>query len=202
MIAHIRGTVLEKKPEYLVVDVNGVGYELHVSMPTFYRVGEIGDEVSLSVYTHVREDAIVLFGFNDRIERSMFNLLIGVNKVGPRLALNILSGMEAGKLAVAISQGSVNELTKIPGLGNKTAQRLVLDLGEKVTELATEAEKTGVSIPKFDQGDHDVISALTNLGYPASLAEEALAKVKKHHEGATDIELLLRETLKEIGKSR
>ena len=201
MIAKLFGIIAEKHPDHLVVDVNGVGYRVFISAATFYKLGDQGSEVELSIYTNVRDDAIQLFGFHSSFERRMFNYLISVSGIGPKLAQNILSGMEAPALAEAIARGALAELTRIPGLGKKIAQRLLVELRDKVSELAAETDKdVAAPLVAFDQDDNDVLSAMTNLGYPSHLAEQALSKVKKVKPDVSGVEALLRETLKTLSK--
>lgn len=203
MIARLTGKIVEKTPDGIVLDVNGVGYEVQVPLSTFYQIGEVGVDSTLIIHTHVRDDAIVLFGFSNPAERQMFNLLKSVSGIGPKLALNILSGMEAPALAKAISEGSVDELVRIPGLGNKTAQRILVELKEKVASVfVVDLKDPGAPLVAFDQKDRDVISALMNLGYKQQQAEQALSKVKKKYPDMDDLEELLRESLRSLSKAK
>jgi Holliday junction DNA helicase RuvA len=188
MIAALRGVLHEKTPEYVVIDVNGVGYQVYVPLPTFYEIGERGAEVKLRIHTHVRDDALQLYGFKDLAQQRLFEHLISVAGIGPRLAVTILSGMEADVLASAIADGDIARLTTIPGVGKKTAERMALELKDKVEEMAPAAS------PESPRGvRQDVLSALENLGYRTRDAERALDKVT---EPADDFETLLRQTLR------
>jgi holliday junction DNA helicase RuvA len=201
MIASLKGVLAEKHPDHLVIDVGGVGYRVFVSLPTYYRTGQIGNEISLSIYTHVRDDAIHLYGFSSHTEKRMYFLLNSVTGIGPKLALNILSGMETPSLAQAISQGAHGELSRVPGVGKKTAERMVLELREKVADLIGGAEQTELPGP-FDEDEKDVLSALANLGYPAKQAEAAMVRVKKNQPDVTGVEPLLREALRILSKAK
>lgn len=182
MIACLRGELFYKTPEKVVIDVGGVGYEVFISLSTHERLPEVGEEVFVHVHTNVREDAITLFGFLDADEKGMFLLLIHVSGVGPKLAMSILSGIRPPELAMAIGRRDIKRLTALAGVGKKTAERLCLDLKDKVALFA----RAGVSAPEEvpvthveDQMATDVMSALINLGYPRVRAYEALAQVKK-----------------------
>lgn len=203
MIARLSGTVIEKHPDHLILDVQGVGYHVFISVSTYYKIQDPGNPATLSIHTHVRDDAILLFGFFDTLERRMFNYLISVSGIGPKLALNILSGMEVSALAAAIGNADHAELVRIPGLGKKTAERLVVELRDKMTELMVDAAK---NVPKpliaFGHDDQDVLSALINLGYRQQLAEQAVSRVKKANPDLTGVEPLLRETLKALSKTK
>ncbi len=167
MIAHLSGRLLRKAPQEVVIDVSGVGYRVAIPVTTFYRLGEPGETVSLRVHTHVREDALVLFGFLAAHEQDLFEQLITVSGVGPKLALNILSGIEAAELADALRRRDLVRLTRIPGVGKKTAERLIVELQDKVASLATpEAGAAPVSTVK-----DDLVSALVHLGYGRPEAE-------------------------------
>ena len=171
MIAHIRGRLLEKHPTHLIVDVGGVGYQLAVPLSTFYDVGEPGAEVALRVHTHVREDALLLFGFLTALERDLFERLIAVSGVGPRLALAVLSGIEPQGLVRAVRDGDVARLTAIPGIGRKTAERVVLELRDRLPKMLTAEPAIE---PATGRLRDDLLSALLNLGYHRPLAEKAV----------------------------
>jgi Holliday junction DNA helicase RuvA len=188
MIGWLRGTLWEKTPEYVIVDANGVGYQVWLPLPSFYEIGELGDEVALRIYTHVRDDALQLFGFKDLTELRLFEHLISVAGIGPKLAITILSGMEADVLTAAIAEGNVARLSTIPGVGKKTAERMALELKDKVEELAPAAVAAG---PRGVR--QDVLSALENLGYRRRDAERALDKVESP---ADEFEDLLKQTLR------
>jgi len=195
MIAQLRGVVVEKNLADAVVDVNGVGYRVHFSLLTLTRIPEEGQSVLIRVRTVVREDALDLFGFLGRAEEDMFLLLNSVSRVGPRLAMTVLSGMEVSELANAIGRGDVARLTKIHGVGKKNAERLVVELKEKVKLVQLEAESEGAPPPTADVRG-DLVSALVNLGYKALQAEKA-AEVAAERAGVdASFELLFREALK------
>jgi Holliday junction DNA helicase RuvA len=195
MIAQLRGVVVEKNLADAVVDVNGVGYRVHFSLLTLTRSPEEGQPVRIRVRTVVREDALDLFGFLGRAEEEMFLLLTSVSRVGPRLAMTVLSGMEVSELANAIGRGDVARLTKIHGVGKKNAERLVVELKEKVKLVQLEAESEGAPPPTADVRG-DLVSALVNLGYKALQAEKA-AEVAAERAGVdASFELLFREALK------
>jgi Holliday junction DNA helicase RuvA len=193
VIAHLSGTLLEKHLQRLVVDVGGVGYELHVPLSTFYEVGDPGAGVSLRVHTHVRDDAIQLFGFGTPLELDLFERLIGVNGIGPKLALAVLSGIEAGDLARAIRHADLGRLTSIPGVGKKTAERIVVELRDRLPP----PDAAEVAAAGSDASDvrADLVSALGNLGYPRAAAEKAIDRVLALAEART-FEPLLRDVLK------
>jgi Holliday junction DNA helicase RuvA len=174
VIAFLRGRLLEKHPNRVVVDVNGVGYEVHVPVSSFYGMAEPGGDIGLRVHTHVREDAIALFGFGSAMELQLFERLIGVSGIGPRLALAVLSGIEPPDLVQAVRSGNVARLTAIPGVGKKTAERIVLELKDRLAALADSPEP---SAPGSGALRDDVVSALVNLGYHRPAAEKAIDAV-------------------------
>ena len=175
MIAFIRGRVLEKQPNRIVVDVQGVGYELHVPLSTYYDIGEEGSEVSLRVHTHVREEALQLYGFLTTLEQQVFERLIAVSGIGPRLAIATLSGIETRELVSAVQRGDVARLTNVPGIGKKTAERIILELKDKLAHVVMPA---GVDVAMIDAPEDrlrdDLVSALQNLGYHRPAAEKAV----------------------------
>lgn len=175
MIAHLRGNVLEKEPGHLIVDVSGVGYEVTVPISTWTRIPDLGHTVSLLIYTVVREDALLLFGFLTKDEKSLFEKLISVSGIGPKLAVTVLSGLAAPDLIAAIRGGDLARLTRIPGVGKKTAERLVVELRDKVGAASDLPLPVATAITALDQ---DVLSALVNLGCQRNAAEAALAKLK------------------------
>jgi Holliday junction DNA helicase RuvA len=193
VIAELRGRVLRKEPQEVVVDVAGVGYRVAIPLSTFYRLGEPGSEVRLLTHTHVREDTLALFGFLSESEQDLFERLIDVAGVGPRLALAILSGIEPPDLGAALRDGDVARLTRIPGVGRKTAERLVLELKDKVQGLAA-APSTPASggSPK-----DDLVSALLHLGYSRPEAERGVDRVLRDHKDER-FEDLLRRTLRTL----
>jgi Holliday junction DNA helicase RuvA len=181
MIAHLRGVLLEKHPNQLVVDVGGVGYDVTIPVSTFSSVGETGSEVKLRVHTHVREDAIALFGFASAEEKTIFEKLISVSGIGPKLAITVLSGLPTGDLVQAIRQGQLERLVRIPGVGKKTGERMILELRDKLEAvgLATAApQQSRSSEPVLSDIEQDVLSALTNLGCARPAAEAAIRKAK------------------------
>ena len=194
MIAALRGALAEKQPGRLVVDVGGVGYDVQVPLSTYYVVGDRGVEVALRIHTHVREEALSLFGFATRLELDLFERLIGVNGVGPRLALAVLSGIEPPALIQAIRTADVARLTGIPGVGRKTADRIALELKDKLP-VAAAADETDTAAEERDLRG-DVISALLNLGYPRPPAERAVSAALKR--GPGDFEATLRQALREL----
>jgi len=192
MIGQLRGRLAEKRPNQVLVDVGGVGYLVQVPLSTFAALGELHAEVTLLIHTHVREDALALFGFVSAREKHFFELLISASGVGPSLALKILSGMSVEELVPAIRNGDLVRLTKIPGVGRKTAERIVVELKDKLEVVALEAEKPAVASPAGTEAD--VISALVNLGYDARAAESAVGDAKREA-GTSNFEKLLRATL-------
>jgi Holliday junction DNA helicase RuvA len=199
MIAFLRGRLLEKHPNRLVVDVQGVGYEVHVPLSTFYRMPEAGGEVSLRIHTHVREDTLALFGFANQLELQIFERLIAVSGIGPKLALAVLSGIDAGDLAIAVQRGDVARLTAIPGVGKKTAERIGLELKGRLPVAIAIDSQGGAGAG--DQGDlrADLLSALLNLGYHRTLAEKAVDAALKLP-GETTFERRLKQALRELTK--
>ena len=195
MIAQLRGVVVEKNLSDAVVDVNGVGYRVHFSLLTLARLPEEGQPVRVRVRTVVREDALDLFGFLSRAEEEMFQLLTSVSNVGPRLAMTVLSGMEVRELNDAIGHGDVARLTKVHGIGKKTAERLVVELREKVKLVQLYAEADGTSAPALDVRG-DLVSALVTLGYTAAQAEKAADVASQRAGTDAPFELLFREALK------
>jgi Holliday junction DNA helicase RuvA len=177
MIAHISGNLIHKSPEHIVVDVGGVGYELFVPLTTYYRLPQTGEGVQLHTYTHVREDALQLYGFWSLAEKDLFGQLIGVSKVGPRLARNILSGLPAEQLKQAIMAEDIAAITAIPGVGRKVAERLIMELRDKLAETVSTAERALME-EDVKQKDkiRDVVSALANLGYKQEAATAAVRK--------------------------
>jgi Holliday junction DNA helicase RuvA len=179
LIAHLRGRILEKQPNRTVVDVGGVGYDVFVPLSTFYSLGDPGSEIALRIHTHVREDALVLYGFLTLIEQELFERLIGVSGIGPKLALAVLSGIEPRDLIRAIERGDVARLTSIPGVGKKTAERIVLELKDRLPRAPLVAAAAGDVAPFSSELRDDLLSALINLGYHRPLAEKAVASALK-----------------------
>jgi holliday junction DNA helicase RuvA len=193
VIALLRGRLLRKGPQEAVVDVGGVGYRVVIPLSTFYRIGEPGEEVTLLTHTHVREDTLALFGFLTTDEQALFERLIAVSGVGPKLAVSILSGIEAADLVAALRASDVARLTRIPGVGKKTAERLVLELKDKVQGLAASEEATPAASPAAS-AKTDLVSALLHLGYSRPEAERGVDRALKEGEGR--FEELLRRTLR------
>jgi holliday junction DNA helicase RuvA len=197
VIAHLRGRILDKQPNRIVVDVNGVGYDVAVPLSTFYGLGEAGAEIALRIHTHVREDALLLFGFATRLEQELFERLISVSGIGPKVALAVLSGIEPGDLIKAILRGDLARLTAIPGVGKKTSERIVLELKDRLPKVEhTPAPEGGVVEPSALRDD--VLSALMNLGYHRPLAEKAVDAAIKAGNGA--FEQALRQALRELAR--
>lgn len=190
MIAHLSGRLLSKSPQEAVVDVQGVGYRVFIPVSTFYRLGDEGTPVNLLIHTHVREDALTLFGFESSGERVLFEKLIGVAGIGPKLALNILSGIEAPELVEAIRSQDLARLTRTPGVGKKTAERLVLELKDKLPALALAGEVTVTTNPS--PAKEDLLSALANLGYSRSEAEKGVDRALRDDEHGRFEDLLRR----------
>src|SRR5580693_3257672 len=198
MIAHLRGKVLSKTPNQVVVDCGGVGYDVAISVATFSELPAEGAEVSLHVHTHVREDQIALFGFAEMQEKRLFERLLTISGIGPKLAITVLSGISADRLVMAIRSGDHATLTRIPGIGKKTAERVVLELKDKLDDLA-------VAIPTTTGGPHhgpagdDALSALVNLGYPRPVAQKAIeTAIAKDPEASRDFETLFRAAMAAI----
>jgi Holliday junction DNA helicase RuvA len=192
VIAQVRGRLLRKEPQEAVVDVGGVGYRVTIPLSTFYRIGEPGAEVTLLTHTHVREDVLALFGFLTGAEQALFERLIGVSGVGPKLAVSILSGIEAPDLVAALRAGDVPRLTRIPGVGKKTAERLILELKDKVQGL--DAAEEGPSAAPPSSARQDLVSALLHLGYSRPEAERGVERALK--DGGGRFEDVLRRTLR------
>jgi Holliday junction DNA helicase RuvA len=195
VIAHLSGTLLEKHVQRLVVDVGGVGYDVQVPLSTFYAVGEPGARVTLRVHTHVREDALQLFGFVTALELSLFQRLIAVSGIGPKVALAVLSGIEPADLIRAVKGSDIARLTRIPGVGKKTSERIVVELKDRLPKVEEAAASDTVS----DAGDvrDNLISALVNLGYQRGPVEKVVDTVLRKIE-TREFEPLLREVLKSL----
>ena len=193
MIAHLRGKLLSKHPNQAVVEAAGVGYEVNITIPTFSALPAAGTEVALFVHTHVREDALALFGFLKANEKQLFEKLLGVSGIGPKLAITILSGMPTDAMVAAIQGNNMAALTRIPGIGKKTAERMVLELRDKLDSFGV-APSAATASPV----EEDVISALINLGYQRPLAEKVMAGLGKT-EGES-FEVLFRRALAGLSK--
>ncbi len=195
MIAHLRGRLLTKHPNQVVVETGGVGYDVTISVPTFSDLPGVGSEVALHIHTHVREDLIALYGFLRPAEKRLFEKLITVSGIGPKLAITILSGMAADEMVGAICGNDIARLTRIPGIGKKTAERMVLELRDKLPPAGVgEAPAAPVNAT-----EEDVLSALVNLGYQRVAAERALASVTKNGKGGS-FEVMFREALAALAR--
>ncbi len=208
MIAHLSGTLFSKQATSAIVDVGGVGYEVAIPLSTFYELGEAGSAVQLRVYTHVSQDAIRLYGFKTVRERELFLQLISVSGVGPNLAIKLLSGMNADEMIASIRTNNLVRLVAIPGVGRKTAERLVVDLRDKISalsspameeEFAAKAAAAGVASTPDSMRD-DAMSALSNLGYQKAAAEKAV-KSAIDEGGELSVELVLRRSLRSLAKA-
>ncbi len=198
MIAHLSGTLLSKEPQQVIIDVNGVGYQVHVPLSTFYEVGEIGASVRLRIHTHVREDTLQLFGFKSQGEKSAFEHLTSVSGVGPKLALTILSGLSVDELIPAIRQSNSARLCLIPGVGKKTAERLVVELRDKLARIVPDEPRPPAPGPPSLQAD--VVSALVNLGYPKSSAERAFQRAARDAPAEGSMEELIKAALQVLSR--
>ena len=198
MIAHLRGRLLDKQPNHLVVDVNGVGYEVFVPLSTFYVLGDVGHDVALRVHTHVREDALLLYGFATELEQQLFERLIGISGIGPKVGLAVLSGIEPAELVGAIHRGDLARLTAIPGVGKKTSERIVLELKDRLPKAPAVAAVQGAPEPPALRDD--LLSALINLGYHRPLAENAVDTALKAAGAAAGFEPTLKQALRELAK--
>ncbi len=200
MIAHLRGKLLAKHPNQIVVETGGVGYEVNISVPTFSELPASGSEVALHIHTHVREEVIALYGFLRPAEKQLFEKLMTVSGIGAKLAITILSGMAADEMAGAIRGNDVARLTRIPGIGKKTAERMVLELRDKLPAAGTSTP----TVPALNATEEDVLSALLNLGYQRAAAEKALSGAAKTGLGKGDkagsFDALFREALSSLSK--
>lgn len=205
MIAHLSGTLLSKQATSVILDVAGVGYEVSIPLSTFYELEDPGSNVQLRIYTHVREDALQLYGFKTARERELFLRLISVSGIGPKLGITLLSGMSAEEMITSIRNNNLAKLTLIPGVGRKTAERLVMELRDKVASLAAGVdEDLGVtaeaaSVPTEDSMRADALSALLNLGYQRNAAEKAVTAALGENEEVS-VESILRASLRKLAK--
>ena len=207
MIAHLSGTLLSKQATSVIVDVGGVGYEVTIPLSTFYDLEDSGSPVQLRIYTHVREDTLQLYGFRTTRERELFLKIISVSGIGPKLGITLLSGMSAEELIACIRTNDLARLTLIPGVGRKTAERLVIELREKITSLASAqieaelSERTALSAePTQDSVRSDALSALLNLGYQRSSAEKAVDGALAEG-GEVSVESILRRVLRKLARA-
>lgn len=199
MIAHLTGLLLTKSTQSLIIDAGGIGYEVIVPLSTFYALPGEDERVNLHIYTHVREDALLLFGFNTRLEKDLFLMLIGVSGIGPKLAVNILSGIGPDELQEAMARGDALRLQSIPGVGKKTAERIVLELKDPAMKSLGDREISPVSPMDERQKEllDDALSALTNLGYQAKSARRALEMIPLSQPDIS-LETLIKEALKKL----
>ncbi len=196
MIGQLRGTLVDKRPNQVLVDVSGVGYQVSIPLSTFYALGDLRQEVTLLIHMHLREDSIALYGFLTAREKYFFELLISASGVGPSLALKILSGMSVEELAPAIRRGDLAQLVRIPGVGKKTAERIVVELRDKLAAMEAPEEARPTSRTGLEA---DVVSALLNLGYDRRAAEKAVEEAQRNGAGA-GFEALLRATLQQLSR--
>ncbi|HEX6182304.1 MAG TPA: Holliday junction branch migration protein RuvA [Pyrinomonadaceae bacterium] len=205
MIAHLSGTLLAKHATSVIVDVGGVGYEVTIPVTTFYDLGEPNTPVRLRIYTHVREEALQLFGFRTERERELFTLLISVSGIGPKSAVAMLSGMSADEIVTAIRQSNYARITSIPGVGRKTAERLVIELRDKMAALSSPALEEqlaaggATAAQSEDALREDTLAALTQLGFPKPAAEKAITGAMQEG-GDLSVETLLRRSLRQLSK--
>jgi len=196
MIAQISGKLAHKQPGEVIIDVGGVGYQVFIPLNVFYRLPEIGTPLNLQIHTHVREDALQLFGFHDAAEKRVFLLLMAVSGIGPRLALNILSGIAADELIRALKNGDQLRLLAIPGVGRKLAERMIVELKDKLATLPASSSDSADAPAAPLQTMQDAVSALINLGYKKPEIEKTVREVVKN--GAASLEDVLRETLRQM----
>lgn len=194
MIAHLKGQLTYKSPEYAIVDVNGVGYQVFTPLSTYYALPNPGQTVSLRIHTRVREDALKLFGFLTEEEQTIFQKLITINKVGPSLALGILSGMSPVDLVSAVMSNDAAKLSTIPGIGKKTAERLTLEMKDKLADIALKMDQRSETMPR-GTFYNDALSALCNLGYKKPEAEKALKTIYNQNGKDASLEDLIKESL-------
>ena len=194
MIGYLRGRVNQKQTDRIILDVQGVGYSVGISLSTYLRVGDVGSEVELSIYTHVTDSSMALYGFSAEAEKETFLKLISISGIGPKIALNILSGIEVSDLEEAIRSSDVDRISMVPGIGKKTAMRIALELQEKLIEKE-KVLRTGIS-----QEREDLLSALLNMGFKRKEVEKIVDAALKDKEDTADFETLLRESLRQLAK--
>ena len=199
MIGQLRGSLADKRPNQVLMDVGGVGYLVYVPLSTYAALGELHTEVTLLIHMHVREDALALYGFLSSREKHLFEMLLSASGVGPSLALKILSGMSVEELIPAIRTGDLARLTRIPGVGRKTAERMVVELKDRLEAVTIEQERPAAASPVGTEAD--VISALVNLGYEGRVAEKAVEEAKREA-GTANFEKLLRAALQGLSQSK
>lgn len=193
MIAHLRGKLISKRPNQAIIETGGVGYDVAITVPTFSELTQVGSEIGFHIHTHVREDTIALYGFLHPEEKYLFEKLITVSGIGPKLGITILSGMPTDEMVGAIRRKDVARLTRIPGIGKKTAERMVLELRDKLPPDGTEVV---AAIPSLSAIEEDVLSALVNLGYQRTAVEKVLGRVAKNG----SFETMFREALAMLSK--
>ena len=200
MIVLLQGLLMDKTVEHAVIDVHGVGYQADIPLSTYYVLPGVGERVTLLTALYVREDIMRLYGFASEEERGIFEMLIAVSSIGPRLALNMLSSIPALELQACIAQAEVARLQTIPGIGRKTAERVVLELQEKITKLdSTPSGLPRESVPSDEQVVGDVVSALLNLGYKRNEAQRAVQAARRLRDARPELETLLKDTLQKLG---
>lgn len=197
MIGYLTGKIISKKPTKILLDVNGVGYSVNISISTFEKLPELNESTSLYIYTSVKEDAIDLYGFSIPAEKEMFELLISVSGIGPKLAQSLLSGIQVDELKYAIDEGNLSRIIAVPGIGRKTAERLLVELRDKMDKLSEKFEPAESGAPSSVRSD--AIAALVNLGYNLKTAEKVVRNVMNTKTSAT-IEDVIKEALAELNK--
>lgn len=199
MIALLTGKIAHKSPEYIILDVNGVGYRVQIPFSTYYELPDTGAQISLTIYTHVKEDAISLYGFRTPAEKNFFQLLISVSGIGPKMGKDILSNIQVNELAAAITRGDLARLSAVPGIGKKTAERMVLELRDKVLKLdITAPPRDGEGVAPAAGIEEDVASALVNLGYKEAVVKKTLSELRIPPEAS--MEEALKQALKALMK--
>ena len=199
MIARISGILIQKSVTHCVVDVHGTGYRIIVPLSTFYELPKEDQPVVLHVHTHVREDAISLYGFHTREEREVFQMMISVSGIGPKLAVNILSGIAAGELVKAVTEEDLKRLTSIPGVGKKTAERMILELKDKAAKLGRDdVTVRTVAVKTGDQVKEDALSALVNLGYKGSVVKDIVDRIMRKAPETPSLDQLLKQALRTL----
>jgi Holliday junction DNA helicase RuvA len=194
MIAYLKGTIFQKRPHQVIIDINGVGYCAAIPLTTYFKLGDVGQPAELLIHTHLTDNALSLFGFMTEDERDLFLKLIGISGIGPKLAMNILSGIEAAELENAIKKSDVGRISMIPGIGKKTALRITMELQDKIEK------KEKLLAVKGSQEKEDLISALLNLGFRRKEVERVVDDTLRHHSEEAGFEKLLRECLKKMAK--
>ena len=197
MIARLSGILIEKSVTQCIVDVHGVAYRVVIPLTTFYELSEIGQPVVIHIHTHVREDAIHLYGFHVQADREVFELMISVSGIGPKLAINVLSGIAAGELVRAVNEEDLKRLTGIPGVGKKTAERMILELKDKMAKIGREIPPGGTETSKAGgQVKDDALSALVNLGYKGSAVKEVVDRIIREAQELPSLDRLLKQALR------